>query len=423
MERTGSGQALDTLTREQFLRYLRDGLNHLQDPTFLRRSPLVGVFGVANRFATPVEVQRILIEAIQALEPQPDAPADSRAWRMYEALYYRYVERYDQENVAQQLGMSVRQVRREQKAALEALSYHLWEQYNLETRRDLSSPAGGTRYGPASNFLEEEFSWLKDLPSDDPADLDVIIPSILDLAKPMAIKHGILLHNQIKLAQNKVAVNSIAMRQILLNVMGVAIPRTAASGKLNLTAVEQAAEVRLQIKCLPPLRDAKPLSTDEQKQANIAEYLLRLYGGRLEALDAGGSAFFLTLPVLEQLPVMVVDDNESALQLFHRYASGSRYRLVSVRDPADVVTTAEKIAPQIILLDVMMPRMDGWEILGRLHSHSFTSRIPVIVCTIMAQEELALSLGAAGFLQKPVTRQAFLAALDQQIDRMGSTSH
>ena len=83
---------------------------------------------------------------------------------------------------------------------------------------------------------------------------------------------------------------------------------------------------------------------------------------------------------------------------------------------------ADKISPQIIVLDVMMPHVDGWEILGRLRQHPVTGQIPIIVCTILAQEELALSLGASSFIRKPITRQAFLAALDHQIELMATES-
>jgi len=76
--------------------------------------------------------------------------------------------------------------------------------------------------------------------------------------------------------------------------------------------------------------------------------------------------------------------------------------------------------PQIIVLDVMMPQTDGWRVLSRLRQHPLTSNIPVIVCTILAQEALALSLGANAFLRKPVTRQAFLAALDRQVGDVAS---
>jgi CheY-like chemotaxis protein len=62
-----------------------------------------------------------------------------------------------------------------------------------------------------------------------------------------------------------------------------------------------------------------------------------------------------------------------------------------------------------------MPQTDGWRVLSQLRQHPLTSHIPVIVCTILVQEALALSLGACAFLRKPVTRQAFLAALDRLV--------
>lgn len=61
-----------------------------------------------------------------------------------------------------------------------------------------------------------------------------------------------------------------------------------------------------------------------------------------------------------------------------------------------------------------MPQIDGWEILGRLRNHPQTHHIPVIVCTILSQEEMALTLGASGFIHKPISRQNLLTELDHQ---------
>jgi len=52
---------------------------------------------------------------------------------------------------------------------------------------------------------------------------------------------------------------------------------------------------------------------------------------------------------------------------------------------------------------------------GRLINFHHPSHTPIVVCTILPQEELALSLGASGFVRKPITRQSFLAALDRQV--------
>jgi CheY-like chemotaxis protein len=73
------------------------------------------------------------------------------------------------------------------------------------------------------------------------------------------------------------------------------------------------------------------------------------------------------------------------------------------------------VKPNAIILDVMMPEQDGWETLILFKAHPLTAAIPVIVVTILTDRELALSLGAADFLHKPVSREQLLAALEQVI--------
>jgi CheY-like chemotaxis protein len=415
---------LDIQTREDFLQCLREGLNHLQDPVFLRHSPLAVILGVPNRFDTPAELQRILVEAIQGLAPQADEPIDSRAWRIYESLYYRFVEQYDQEEVANQLGMSARQLRREQKAALETLSYKLWDQFNIGARMSLPVEEDAPRPDIVAGFNEEEFAWLKNEVNDNPADLNQMLPDVINLVFSMAANHSVKIESQLDNFPNRVAVDAVAMRQILINLLGLAIQRTPPGGQLHLSAGETGFDIHIILKCSASPRAAPQVtSTDDQSRLELASYLTHLYGGRLAVLaEKEGFSVALTLPGLEQLPVLVVEDNEGTLQLFQRYTSGTRYRLVGVRNPAEALTVAEKISPGLIVLDVMMARIDGWELLGRLRSNPSTSHVPVIICTIMAQQELALSLGAAGFLKKPVTRQDFLAALDRLVDSSDSMS-
>ena len=77
---------------------------------------------------------------------------------------------------------------------------------------------------------------------------------------------------------------------------------------------------------------------------------------------------------------------------------------------------AQELSPAIIVLDVMMPEQDGWTLLGQLRVHPQTRDIPVIIYTILAQEELALALGAADFIRKPVSQGAFLQLLARHLD-------
>ena len=73
-----------------------------------------------------------------------------------------------------------------------------------------------------------------------------------------------------------------------------------------------------------------------------------------------------------------------------------------------------KLQPSLIILDVMMHNVDGWQVLSELRHDPATSHIPVVVCTVLPLEEMALALGANAFLQKPVSQQQFLHVLDRQ---------
>jgi CheY-like chemotaxis protein len=163
----------------------------------------------------------------------------------------------------------------------------------------------------------------------------------------------------------------------------------------------------------------KPALADETASLNMAHDLATLSGSKLELLvDSRSFRASLIVPAVEKLPVLVIDDNADTLQLLQRYATGTRYHLVTTQDQEQAFGLAESVGPQVIVLDVMMPEVDGWEVLGRLRQNPVTAHIPIIVCTILAQSELATFLGASDFLRKPVSRDSFLAALDRQTAQM-----
>jgi CheY-like chemotaxis protein len=403
------------LTNEQFLRHLRDALTHLYDPDRLRQSPLAVLLGVANRFDTPASLQRILTEAIESLKPAANEPPRSHSRRVYDLLLYRYVQQFSQQEVANQLGMSVRHLRREQRAAVQALGYRLWEQFHLEAKLHKNvdvEPAIPDSVG--SPTVNEELAWLKNGPPEIPTDPEQTLPAVLDLVRPLALRHRVSLEIALADALPKLAVHPVALRQILLNLLSVAIHR-GSGGRVHISAKPLRWEVEIRVWCTQAPPGPRPALDNEGASLDIAHRLVNLCAGRLAAsIDEGAFDATLTLPALEQLPVLVIDDNADTLQLLQRYTAGTRYRLIGTQDPEKALSLTEEFSPQVILLDVMMPQVDGWEVLGRLRQHPLTSHIPTVVCTILAQEELALSLGASAFVRKPVTRQAFLAALDRQ---------
>lgn len=408
---------MDVLTREQFIKCLRDALNHLHDPARLRRSPLAALLGVENRFDTSLALQRILTEAIDSLRPPDDEPYQSRGWRIYDSLHCCYVQQLNQTVVADQLGMSTRQLRREQHVALEELADSLWQQYDLKAELVPNSVAcddGGLDAEPLA-ALDDELAWLRNGPPEKPTDLERALSDVVDLARPLAAQHNVRLHVESEGGPPMLAVHPVAFSQMLLNLLAVAIQRNP-GGVVCVEVYCLQWEAEIQVRCAGSVPVAHPPSDSNATSLDMAYRLARLSRGRLtHVFEQDGFSATLSLPALEQWPVLVIDDNADTLQLLYRYASGTRYRLIGTQDPEEALTLAEQIAPQIIVLDVMMPQTDGWRVLSQLRQHPLTSHIPVIVCTILVQEALALSLGACAFLRKPVTRQAFLAALDRLV--------
>jgi CheY-like chemotaxis protein len=225
----------------------------------------------------------------------------------------------------------------------------------------------------------------------------------------------------------KLVVQEIGLRQTLLNLISVAIHRTS-DGRVTISARPLPMEVEIRVRGTGPDPGVRATSSDASNNASnddatnldLARKLADFCGGRLAVSDERGSFdAVLVLPALEQWPALVIDDNVDTLNLLRRYVAGTRYRLVTTQDPEQAVQMAEQFSPKVIVLDVMMPRVDGWKLLASLRHHPRTAHIPIVVCTILAQRELALSLGANSFLRKPVTRQAFLKTLDRQTSPMG----
>jgi CheY-like chemotaxis protein len=413
------GRKKDMLTREQFLKHLRSALNNLYDSDHLRRSVLAALFGVADQFDAPVALQRILTEAIESLEPADDEPSHSYAWQVYGPLYYRYVQQLSREQVADQLGISTRQLSRRTRTALEALTDILWEGFGMEARLQESPDLGGTidhaAEGAWTATIDEELAWLKDTAPESSVNLGETLRAVWRQTQPLAARYGVSLEIACAGDLPAVTIRQLALKQALLNLISVAIHQSEGA-KVCVSAEPRDRKIEILVQGSEVESVARSLLDDDLSILDIVGQLVGICGGAL-MLSAEGSPFSaeLTIPLLDQVPVLAIDDNADTLQLLKRYTSGTRYHLVGTQDPERALELAEEIFPKVIVLDVMMPQIDGWELLASLRQHPHTSHVPVIVCTILPQEDMALSLGASGFVRKPVTRHIFLAALDRQV--------
>lgn len=403
--------------RDTFHRHLRHALNHIYEPSVLRTSPLVNLLLPPEQAHLPLALSRLLCDAIESLKPAAGTPAGALAWRNHELLLYRYVHCATQKDLAKQLMVSVRQLRREQSRALDVLADMLLRQFNL-TDADIAALDDQQAAQPAhpqeTGALLREFQWLQSSAPGQGTDLRQDLQAVQLTVGPLSEQYNVQLDIAIDDAVSDVAVPSVALRQALLSLLTMLIPQVQNS-TVFLHVRRRDWRLELRLRSGNGQGSDGAMGKDAADNLRDAEALLRFCGGSIHtAQEADGLVIRVEMPLQNAVPVLAVDDNRDALQLLERYLVGTRYRLVACHEPEQALSLVEAERPVFIILDVMMVGMDGWELLRSLREHPATASCPIIICTVLAQEEMALSLGAQAFLRKPVSRQVLLEALDRE---------
>jgi signal transduction histidine kinase/DNA-binding response OmpR family regulator len=163
----------------------------------------------------------------------------------------------------------------------------------------------------------------------------------------------------------------------------------------------------------------------------ITKHFCTMLGGNVtvESTPGTGSTFTITLPDYGVVPaaaespapavetadgratVLVVDDDPMVCNLLAKTLGKEGYRVISARNGIEALALAREHRPQAITLDVLMPQMDGWAALKELKADAQLRDIPVIMVTVLNERGMAIPLGAADFLAKPVDRQRLTAIL------------
>jgi putative two-component system response regulator len=116
--------------------------------------------------------------------------------------------------------------------------------------------------------------------------------------------------------------------------------------------------------------------------------------------------------------VLMVDDNPTNLQVLQATLEGRGYRLLAARDGASALAVTTKALPDLILLDIMMPEMDGYEVCRRLKADPATFEIPIIFLSALTQTEdkvKGLELGAVDYITKPFQPEEVIARVNTHL--------
>jgi adenylate cyclase len=109
--------------------------------------------------------------------------------------------------------------------------------------------------------------------------------------------------------------------------------------------------------------------------------------------------------------VLVIDDDPTARELIANHLREEGFAVVTAGGGREGLKLAEELHPIAITLDVLMPEIDGWTVLSALRGNPALAGIPVIMVTITDQQRKGMTLGAAGYLTKPIDRARLIAVL------------
>jgi signal transduction histidine kinase/CheY-like chemotaxis protein len=282
----------------------------------------------------------------------------------------------------------------------------------------------------------------------EPFDLGSAVAELVNGVRPLADRKDLTITTNI--GSFPLVADRGRFRQVLYNLVSNAIKFTPHGGQITISALEEADGVRLSVSDtgIGIAPEDLPLIFDEFKQVGLtkdreggtglglalAQRLLQAHGGSIDVDSTlgEGTTFMVRLPRRSEAgapaqvgparlepaavvggDILVIEDDPSAVRLLREYLEPMGYSLRAAPDGEQGLAMAAEQPPLAILLDVLVPRVDGWEVLRTLKADERLRNVPVVMVTIVDEREVGLALGAVDYLVKPVQRDALLACLER----------
>jgi signal transduction histidine kinase/DNA-binding response OmpR family regulator len=276
------------------------------------------------------------------------------------------------------------------------------------------------------------------------------IDQVVKTVEPLVTKKSITMQTSVE-GSGDVLADAGKLKQMLLNLVSNAIKFTPEGGIVTIGALRAKDVIEISV-----ADTGIGIAEEDQKQifhefhqvdhgpgrkhegTGLGLALTRrfavLHGGdvRVTSRVNKGSVFTLSLPVRASIQretehpaasavnghgsgplVLVVEDDPAAAELLTRQLVDAGYSTEVARTGNEAITRALELQPAAITLDIILPEVDGWEVMTRLKSDERTSSIPIVVVSVVDNPELGIALGAIDYFVKPVDARELVNRLQR----------
>ncbi len=270
-------------------------------------------------------------------------------------------------------------------------------------------------------------------------DLGELVGQVRDTLAPTAARKGIVLEAEIEPSLPRIYADPGRISQVITNLVANAIKFTGEKGRVTVAARDRGSSVELQVRDtgigISPQDQERIFDRFQQIRQRgtfggggaglglaISREIVFLHRGsiRVESEVGQGSVFSVSLPKTLAPRVLLVDDDPDLIEMYKDFLDQFHYRISVANNGADAVRLALEENPDLIVLDIVMPRMNGYEVLGRLKQNQLTCNIPIIILTGYGLDRHRIgNLGRdiLPALRKPISMTEFVSAVTSVLEK------
>jgi CheY-like chemotaxis protein len=265
----------------------------------------------------------------------------------------------------------------------------------------------------------------------------------LAMVRERAAGHAITVTVEVADGIDTIDADGLLFKRVVLNLLSNAVKFTPDGGTVSLRGYRDGTDLMVTVTDTGigvPIEDQELIFESFQQGRRgapkeegtglgltLSRRIVWLFGGRmwLKSTPGAGSTFGFSIPgVLRAdevssdggsgLPVvLLVDDDRASLDLNSAYLDGFPTRVLRAMDGIEALEMARKELPTAVVLEIGLPRLDGWQVVTELKADPATAAIPVVIATDVDDRSRGLAIGADAYLRKPIRREELIDALKQ----------